>query len=127
MDNIIVSCFLVLFMIQHIAPAFAEDKSDITIFITPSVSDKCPGKPCIRLSQLNGEPDYFVSDTTLVFMRGNHYLTDSISFKNLTNVSMIPYLQSRVKIVCQRNTAWVSVQSSVLSANEEPAFHRVWK
>ena len=55
--------------------------TEITYYVTPTPDTQCPGEPCHTLSQY-AEYDFknFSSNTTLVFLPGDHTLNHTISF-----------------------------------------------
>ena len=51
-----------------------------TYYVTPTPDTPCPGEPCHTLSQYAEQDFNFSSNTTLVFLPGDHTLNHTISF-----------------------------------------------
>ena len=65
------------------------------LFITPSPCTPCPSKICLTLSQfaisaqLNSSSNWISSNTTLIFLAGNHILDTEFSISNISNFYML--------------------------------------
>ena len=77
---------LLLFMFFHLG--FPQN----TTFITPTLNTPCPAEPCYTLSvyaRLQPESHDLSSNTTLVFLPGDHVLEHTASIVNLASVTLL--------------------------------------
>ena len=66
--------------------AFVLCSTQTTYYITPTLNTQCPGEPCHTLSQYADQFfQNFSSDTTLVFLPGDHILNHTISIGTVPN------------------------------------------
>ena len=73
--------FLLLFALFH--SGFPQN----TTFITPNPDTPCPAEPCITLSAYAMQPE--TSNTTLVFLPGEHILDRAVSIANLDSITIL--------------------------------------
>ena len=60
-----------------------------TYFVMPSSSTPCPYEPCFTLSEYATKPsNYFVSNTILLLLPGNHCLNLELSIETVTHLSV---------------------------------------
>ena len=95
--------FLVILCIGHIS-----GQLDSIRYVKPSnYSLNCPGQPCLTLEQFAQQrsDQFFNSGSIFQFLAGNHSLQNSISLKNLSNISFIGEALnfSDFKVVCMAN------------------------
>ena len=62
-------------------------------YITPnsSTNDLCSVRPCLTISQFADDSDKYLngsSDTTMIFLPGNHLLNTTMSFINIRRITM---------------------------------------
>ena len=78
--------------------------------ITPSASDPCPTETCLTLSQFADNSTNFLNstNTTLIFLPGNHNLESQILFANVSNISMLTMssLSSNSVITCGHDASF---------------------
>ena len=80
--------------------------------ITPLPGDPCPAHPCLTISQFAaiqyGNPSSYhqPSDTTLIFLQGNHRLDISLTVANVTELIMESNCNQgwKVVLVCNKST-----------------------
>ena len=76
--------------------------SDHIYHITPGLSDPCPAKLCLTLSQFARSPASV--DTTLVILPGKHCLESKISIVNIGTFLMTSkYNESSIEITCHQS------------------------
>ena len=66
-------------------------------YVTPSTSVPCPveGIDCYTLAQYASKPnDYFISNTSLIFLPGNHNLDSELVIGNITYLNITTYITS---------------------------------
>ena len=78
-----------------------------TYYVTPTLDTPCPGEPCHTLSEYVAQVgQYFTSNTTFVFLSGNHTLEKSVSIDEQTSLSLTgdPSSSAQVtsRIVCSQ-------------------------
>ena len=82
----------------------AEIFTESTYHIKPILDTPCPAEPCLTLSQY-AQSHFLTSNTTLIFLPGNHSLDRDITVTNVTRFVMLgdstshPNITSR--IVCK--------------------------
>ena len=66
---------------------FASAKTEL--YVRSNTSTTCPVKSCLTLNEYaNDYVKYFTSDTSFVFLDGEHYLDSALWVQNKTNISM---------------------------------------
>ena len=69
-------------------------------YITPSPSSPCPEQPCLTLSQiLTNTSSIFNSNTTLLFLQGNHSLHSDLVIGNISQLKLLSLRQSSLESV----------------------------
>ena len=71
---------------------FSQDLLDreALLYVTPSSGIPCPTKPCITLSHFaQTVSNWLSSNTTLIFLNGNHKLDLDLFISNISNFSML--------------------------------------
>ena len=76
-------CLLALLFVAH-SVCLASAKTER--YVRSNTSTTCPVKPCLTLNEYANE--YFTSDTSFVFLDGEHYLDSALWVQNKTNISM---------------------------------------
>ena len=75
-------------------------------YVTPALDIPCPLQPCHTLSHYITEShQYFTSNTTLVFIPGNHALEKGLLIRDITSLTMIGNSSALISsnIVCSTN------------------------
>ena len=99
---------LTLMMIVIVSSSFGfDEKMHYILYITPTCTSSCPypTKPCLTLSQFAANTSWLKSNTTLMFLPGNHTLNSEISISNISNLSMLPNStleDSFQTVICQQ-------------------------
>ena len=79
-------CLLALLFVAH-SVCLASVKTER--YVRSNVSKTCPVKSCLTLNEYaNDSVKYFTSDTSFVFLDGEHYLDSALWVQNKTNISM---------------------------------------
>ena len=79
-------CLLALLFVSH-SVCLASAKTER--YVRSNASTACPVKPCLTLNEYaNDSVKYFTSDTSFVFLDGEHYLNSALWVRNKTNISM---------------------------------------
>ena len=90
---------------------------DNVIYVTPSVHESCPENPCLTLQQFAKNTSMMESNTTLIFLPGNHELDSNISL----SIASVDYLAMfseslladheplQLTITCEPNSGFVFV------------------
>ena len=79
-------CLLALFFVAH-SVCLASAKTEH--YVRSNASTTCPVKSCLTLNKYaNDSLKYFTSDTSFVFLDGEHYLDSALWVRNKTNISM---------------------------------------
>ena len=64
--------------------------SEALLYVTPSSGVPCPANPCITLSHFaQTSSNWLSSNTTLIFINGNHKLDLDLFISNISNFSML--------------------------------------
>ena len=72
------------------------------IYVSPTPPTACLGKPCHNLSYYaNHSTEYLKSNTTMMFLPGEHQFTVQISVSNAKNFSMIGDPNHMTTVVCK--------------------------
>ena len=94
-----------IFLLAVIQTSLPSARAHNTYYVKPTNDTQCPGEPCLTLSQYIQESGkYFISNTTMLFLPGEHELDSTFLVENVTslalqgNTSSLPELPS--KIVC---------------------------
>ena len=96
---------LLVVLLVIVARSFAQTATQL--FVKPNNDTQCPSDPCLTLSQYVEQVDrYFVSNTTLQFLAGDHVLQgDSlVATQNITKFIMAGAANRRSRIVCNGAT-----------------------
>ena len=82
----------------------AESYTVSTYYIKPTPDTPCPAEPCLTLSEY-AQGHFLTSDTTLIFLPGNHSLDRDIAVTNVTRFVMLgdstSSLESASRVVCK--------------------------
>ena len=79
-------CLLVLFFVAH-SVCLASAKTER--YVRSNASTTCPVKSCLTLNEYaNDSVKYFTSDTSFIFLDGEHYLDSALWVRNKANISM---------------------------------------
>ena len=83
----------------------AQNRNEYTYYSTPTPDVPCPAEPCHTLSEYAKQPSqYFASNTTLVFLPGDHTLTTTVLLENFNNLTILGGFSSLLlvssRIVC---------------------------
>ena len=77
-----------------------------TYYIRPAPDTPCPAEPCLTLSEYaQGIDHFFTSNTTLVFLPGDHSLDRDVVIANVTRIAVLgdptslPEITSRVTCI----------------------------
>ena len=81
--------FLLILVIVMIVSSCLAIIGNKLLYITPSPSVTCPGKPCLTLYQFAASVSRVNSSTTLVFLPGIHRLNLEVSVSGISNFSML--------------------------------------
>ena len=81
--------------------------SQTTYYVTPTPETPCPGEPCRTFSEYVAQMgQYFASNTTFMFLSGDHPLEKSVLIEEQTNLSLIGESSSLAlitsRIVCSQ-------------------------
>ena len=94
-----------VFLLAVIQTSLPSARAHNTYYVKPTNDTQCPGEPCLTLSQYIQESGkYFVSNTTMLFLLGEHQLDSTFQVENATSfalqgdTSSLPEVPS--KIVC---------------------------
>ena len=61
-----------------------------TLYITPSLHTACPSTSCHLLSQyIENAPEYFLSNTTMIFLPGEHTFYVQANITSVTGFRMV--------------------------------------
>ena len=90
----------------------ASGAGDIYYHIKPSINASCPGEPCLTLSQFAAHTgDYIESNTSLLFLPGQHNLSLEINITAISNLSLTskPTLSNSpsATIACEGNASLI--------------------
>ena len=93
-----------------------------TYYVTTTADTPCPGEPCHTLSEyVEQVGQYFISNTTFIFLPGQHVLDNSVSVGNVSNLTLLgdssslPQVTS--KIICSQPASVILYQVSELYIN----------
>ena len=76
-----------------------------TYYVKPTPDTPCHEDPCHTLSEYASEAErYFTSNTTMVFLPGEHALQDDITVRDLVRFVLQQSPSSSAQIVCVNNT-----------------------
>ena len=79
-------CLLALLFVAH-SVCLTSAKTER--YVRSNASTACPVKSCLTLNEYaNDSVKYFTSDTSFVFLDGEHYLDSALWVQNKTNISM---------------------------------------
>ena len=94
--------FLMIITVNSSCFGFGGNEMFSTIYITPSSSIPCHKKPCLTLNQFAINISWLRSNTSLIFLSGNHTLKSTVSFQNntITNLSMLSITEDSHAIIC---------------------------
>ena len=79
---------LVLTLALLLSSIHAESYTVSTYHIKPTPDTPCPAEPCLTLSEY-AQGHFLTSDTTLIFLPGNHSLNRNIAITNVTRFVML--------------------------------------
>ena len=108
--------FLIAFMMIIVQSCLTVHR-DHVIYVTPSVHESCPENPCLTLQQFAKNVSMVESNTTLIFLPGNHGFDSNISL----SIASVNYLamfseslladheQLQFTITCEPNSGFVFV------------------
>ena len=70
---------------------YGSSSQNISVYyVTPASTLPCPGEPCHTLSEFVQQADtYFTSDTTFVFLPGNHTLENGLLVRGITSLTLL--------------------------------------
>lgn len=97
------------FTIIIVQSCFGVQGDNIVLYVTPAVHKSCPENPCLTLKQLANNASMVESNTTLIFMPGNHGLDSNISLSSVDYLELCSkslFGDSLVNITCQPNTGF---------------------
>ena len=58
-------------------------------YVRSATSDTCPGLPCLTLSDyIHSTEEYFTSNTSFIFLEGEHHLRALLVLDNITNMTL---------------------------------------
>lgn len=90
-----------------------------TYYVTTTANTTCPGEPCRTLSEyVEQVGQYFVSNTTFIFLPGEHILDNSVSIGDVSNLTLVgdsssfPLVTSQ--IICSQPASVLLYQISEL-------------
>ena len=75
-----------------------------TLYVTPSTHTPCPdpGHPCFTLSEyIENATEYFTSNTTMVFLPGDHIFDVQANVTRITGFSMLQESEGASRIICR--------------------------
>ena len=75
-----------------------------TYYVKPTPDTPCHDDPCHTLSQYVSEFERFTSNTTIVFLHGEHALQRDLTVRNLVRFVLQHSSSSSAQIVCVNNT-----------------------
>ena len=76
------------------------------LYVTPTQNERCPGEPCLTFSEyVNKSEQYFTSDTTFLFLSGNHLLNEQLRIVNISNITLRGETSSGDELVAQIDCA----------------------
>ena len=79
-------CLLALLFVAH-SVCLASAKTEH--YVRSNASTTCPVKSCLTFNEYaNDSVKYFTSDTSFIFLDGEHYLDSALWIQNKTNISM---------------------------------------
>ena len=97
-----------VFLLAVLQTSLLSAHANNTYYVKPTNDTQCPGEPCLTLSQYIQESGrYFVSNTTMLFLPGEHQLDSTFLVENVASfalqgdTSSLPELTS--EIVCSKN------------------------
>ena len=74
----------------NLTSSFLDGEVLQLLYVTPSASTPCPANPCLTLYQFSqNSSNWLSSDTTLIFLAGNHVLSTDLSISNILNFFML--------------------------------------
>ena len=76
------------------------------VFIRPSTNSICNAKPCLTLSQFDGQLRRLISNATVILLQGVHSLDFNFSLANLSEFSISPNSSSQSTIICQQKASF---------------------
>ena len=69
--------------------AGVQGDNNIVLYITPSVNESCPDNPCLTLQEFAKEVSMVESNTTVIFMPGNHGLDSIVSLSSVHYLAIL--------------------------------------
>ena len=112
-------CLWLLFAI--IVPCFIFSIDGEQGFVRPSENQTCPAQPCLTLNDYARQANqYFLDNTTFVFLSGVHRLDIRLRLENISNVSLIVLNEAQddtiqVFLSPLVNITWVDCENIVIS------------
>ena len=100
-------CLYSIIVVIYLNLLSSSPDGERTLYITPSSSILCHTGPCLTLSQFaQNSSNWLSSNTTLIFLAGNHTLNIEIFISNISNFSMLKDSTSGegthdVVVICQ--------------------------
>ena len=83
--KLLVFLLALLFVVHSVCLVSAKTER----YVRSNASTACPVKSCLTLNEYaNDSEKYFTSDTSFVFLDGEHYLDSALWVRNKTNISM---------------------------------------
>lgn len=112
-------CLWLLFAIT--VPCFIFSIDGEQGFVRPSENQTCPAQPCLTLNDYARQANqYFLDNTTFVFLSGVHRLDIRLRLENISNVSLIVLNEAQddtVQVFLSPlvNITWVDCENIVIS------------
>ena len=83
-------------------------RNDSMYYVTPTHDTPCLEEPCLTLTEYVQQVDqYFTSNTTLVFLPGNHTLENGLLIANISSLTLLGSSQSASNIICARPASFL--------------------
>ena len=73
-----------------------------TLYVKPTNNTPCSPQPCLTLSEYIGNATrYFISNTTMIFLPGEHVFDAQANVADVNGFSMLAELEGTSKIICR--------------------------
>ena len=103
--------YLGAFILLLLATALPFCTGQYTYYVKPTPDTPCHEDPCHTLSEYVSES--LTSNTTLVFLPGEHALQENVTVRNLVRFVLQHSSSSSTRIVCSNNTFTIENLSSI--------------
>ena len=104
--------YLLLALLCFVIP----DSAAAQYYVRPAASVNCPTEPCLSLGEyVSSVSDYFTSNTSFIFLEGDHHLKVSVALRDITNMTLSGRNTGSRIIVSEAGISWIGSASIVLN------------